>query len=477
MIRFDSERLIPNVSKAIDRRSAICVGSLATFGLGLDQLLRNAQATDSQPFEGFPFGKAKSCIVIYLFGGPSQIDLFDMKPDAPVEFRGEFRPIATSVPGIEICEHLPNLARHAHLFQIVRGMHHEHPRHGWGLYYMLTGQKHSRPDLDAPPTPDDFPGIGALVSHMARDTSPLMPPAVTLPRYNRFLDLPNDYAGERGGRIGQAASPWLVKADAKGNLVPEELRLEVPIAPGRLAERNDLLRGVDRQIAEWGEAGESATFGSLRTIARRLVCSPAVRAAFDTSTESPAVKAAYGDHPFGRGLLLARRLVEAGTRLVQVNWHEDGSDVKSPFWDTHKDNFRTLKNKLLPPFDQAFPALLDDLNARGLLDETLVVVMGEFGRTPRVGRVVMNAATDAAGRDHWPGAYSVLIAGAGTRAGAVYGASDKQAAYVTDRPVSPPDLHATVLASLGIDPRSKIQDVKGIPIRVSNGSPVSGFFG
>jgi hypothetical protein len=477
MIHFGIDPLISEKSRGISRRDALSIGGLSAFGLGLDQLIR---ADSGQPFstrlQGFPVGRARSCIVIFLFGGPSQIDLFDMKPAAPLEFRGEFRPISTSVPGIDICEHLPNLARRAHLFQIVRSMHHEHPRHGWGLYYMLTGQKHSRPDLDAPPTPDDFPGIGALVNHVARDTSPIMPPAVTLPRFNRFLDLPNDYAGERGGRIGQSATPWLVKPDSIGNLVPEELRLEVPIAPGRLSERVDLLKSVDRSISKWSDAGESATFDSLQSIARRLVSSSRVRAAFDMAGEPESIKSAYGNHPFGRGLLLARRLVEAGTRLVQVNWHEDGSDVKSPFWDTHKDNFNSLKNKLLPPFDQAFPALLDDLQARGLLDETLVLVMGEFGRTPRIGRVVMNAATDSAGRDHWPGAYSVLIAGAGTKQGAIYGASDKQAAYVTDRPVSPPDLHATVLAALGIDPGMKVQDSRGIPIRISDGTPVSGFF-
>jgi hypothetical protein len=477
MIRFEQPALLSTLSAGLSRRSLLSVGSLGAFGLGLDGLLAGESQSAPSHLAGFPFGAAKSCIVIFLFGGPSQIDLFDMKPDAPAEFRGEFRPIPTSVPGIDICEHLPNLARRAHLFQIVRSMHHEHPRHGWGLYYMLTGQKHSRPDLDAPPTPEDFPGVGALVTHLSRDSAPAMPPAITLPRFNRFLDLPNDYAGERGGRIGQAATPWLVKSDRQGNLVPEELRLEVPIAPGRLSERADLLRSVDRRLAEWSESGDSNTFGHLQSVARRLVSSPQVRKAFDTASEPEPVRAAYGEHPFGKGLLLARRLVEAGTRLVQVNWHEDGSDVKSPFWDTHKDNFNSLKNKLLPPFDQSFSALLDDLHARGLLDETLVLVMGEFGRTPRVGRVVMNAATDAAGRDHWPGAYSVLVAGAGTKPGAVYGATDRQAAYVTDRPVSPPDLHATLLAALGIDPRLRIRDLKGERILISDGSPVSGIFG
>lgn len=473
MIQLQFPGSSPGQSSQCNRRSILQIGSLSAVGVSLGQLLAQAPS-DFQPLTGFhAFGKAKSCILIFLFGGPSQIDLFDMKPDAPAEFRGDFKPIRTSVPGIDICEHLPQLARRTQLFQIIRSMHHEHPRHGWGLYYMLTGQKHSRPDLDAPPTPEDFPGIGSLVSHFSNTNSPGFPSSITLPRWNRFLDLPDDYAGERGGRLGQAATPWLVKSDANGNLIPEEFQLETPIAPGRIADRAELLNRLERKLAECGEA---ETFSSLQNVARNIVTSPRARRAFQLQDEPPSLRNQYGQHPFGQGLLLARRLVEAGTRLVQVNWHNDGSDVKSPFWDTHKDNFNSLKNKLLPPFDQAFSTLLDDLNTRGLLDETLVVVMGEFGRTPRIGRVVMNAATDASGRDHWPNAYSVLVAGAGTRPGSLYGATDAHAAYVTDKPVSPPDLHATILALLGVDPASQFTDLKGHTLRASAGVPVTGLF-
>ena len=473
MIQLHFPENLIKENHGIARRSILHIGSLAALNLSLSNLNIQANTENTEHLHSFPFGKAKSCILIFLFGGPSQIDLFDMKPQAPPEFRGEFKSIQTSVPGIEICEHLPNLAKRMHLFQIIRSMHHEHPRHGWGLYYMLTGQKHSRPDLDAPPTPDDFPGIGSLVSHFSNANAIGFPPAVTVPRWNRFLDLPSDYAGERGGRMGQAATPWLVKADAQGNLIPEEFQLETPIAPGRIADRAELLRQIDRKIAR---SGEAEAFSSLQTVARNIVTSPKARRAFQLNDEPVALRGRYGQHPFGQGLLLARRLVEAGTRLVQVNWHNDGSDVKSPFWDTHKNNFNSLKNKLLPPFDQAFSTLLDDLHARGLLDETLVVVMGEFGRTPRVGRVVMNAATDASGRDHWPNAYSVLVAGAGTRPGCVYGSTDSHAGYVTDKPVSPPDLHATVLALLGIDPASTFTDLKGHMLRASAGVPLSGLF-
>src|SRR6266852_626437 len=191
------------------RRDMLQLGSLAALGLTLPEVLGQASPVKTTP----SFGRARACLVIYLFGGPSQLDTFDLKPDAPDQFRGEFRPIATNVPGIQICEHLPRLATQANKYCLIRGMHHEHPRHGWGLYYMLTGRRHNRPDLDAPPTPDDFPGIGALVARLKTQRRGL-PSAVTLPRWNRFLDLPNDYAGEKAGFLGRAYDPWLVRAKA-----------------------------------------------------------------------------------------------------------------------------------------------------------------------------------------------------------------------------------------------------------------------
>ncbi|MFO0952570.1 MAG: DUF1501 domain-containing protein [Isosphaeraceae bacterium] len=416
------------------------------------------------------FGRAKACILVYLFGGPSQIDTFDLKPDAPRQFRGEFDPIATSVPGTFICEHLPRLAQRAHRYCLIRGMNHEHPRHGWGLYYMLTGRKHSRPDLDAPPTPDDFPGVGALVSRLSprRDD---VPTAVTLPRWNRFNDLPNDYAGERGGFLGHGFDPWLVRAEAGAKT---DLEIPLEVSAGRLTQREDLLQAVDRRLAAWGETDRD--YDSLHRRAYAMATSPSVRRAFRLEEEPMLLRESYGSHPFGQGLLLARRLVEAGVTLVQVNWHNDGSDVKSPFWDTHKDNFRSLRERLLPPVDIGLSTLFDDMAARGLLDETLVLVMGEFGRTPRIGQVVMNAATDREGRDHWPHAYTVLAAGGGVRGGLVHGASDDRAAYVVDGPVSPPDLHATTLHALGIHPGSAVTDRLGRRYRASNGRPVVELF-
>lgn len=457
----------------VRRRELLRLGGLSALGLSLPSLLADQPAAAAS-LPGF--GRAKSCLLIYLFGGPSQIDLWDMKPTAPERFRGEFRPIETSTPGITICEHLPRLARQSDKYCLLRSMHHEHPRHGWGLYYMFTGRKHNRPDLDAPPTPDDFPGIGALVNRLGKASDEDGPAAITLPRWNRFNDVPNDYAGEKAGFLGPAFDPWLVRASSADGQSFEVPSLELPpeLSFGRLVERRDLLGLLDRRLGALGESGRARE--SLINQAYALLGSPRARRAFALDEEAPSVRDRYGRHPFGQGLLLARRLIEAGTRLVQVNWHDDGSDVKSPFWDTHRDIFPSLEDKLLPPFDEGFAALLDDMDARGLLDETLVLVTGEFGRTPRVGQVIMNAATNSNGRDHWPHAYTVLAAGAGVEGGSVYGATDNRAAFVIDKPVSPPDLHATVLHLLGIDPGSPITDRRGRTQRASLGTPVLGLF-
>lgn len=456
----------------ITRRTMLRIGGLGALGLTQPGLLTQSGATETVDAPGF--GQAKSCILVYLFGGPSQLETFDMKPDAPAHFRGEFQPIRTNVPGINICEHLPKLARQADRYCLIRGMNHEHPRHGWGLYYMLTGRKHVRPDLDAPPTPDDFPGLGALVTKLHSGTRGV-PTAVTLPRWNRFNDLPNDYAGERAGFLGSAFNPWLVVPEKTGfESAAGELQIPSPLPAGRLAERERLFASVDRRIAAWGEAGQ--TFDTLHARAYDLIASQAVRRAFRLGDESEATRERYGAHPFCQGLLLARRLVEAGSKLVQVNWHNDGSDVKSPFWDTHKDNFTSLKSRLLPPLDVGLSALLDDLHGRGRLADTLVVVMGEFGRTPRIGQVIMNDATDSSGRDHWPHAYTVLAAGGGIRGGTIHGATDARAAHVVEGAVSPPDLQATVLHALGIDPRTTITDRRGRIYQASMGAPVTPLF-
>lgn len=466
------------------RRELLRWGGLSTLGLSLPQwaALAGAPAATAPgrsagPRTDAPRATADACILIYLFGGPSQLDTFDLKPEAPAEFRGEFQPIATNVPGIWVCEHFSQLARQFDKLVVVRSMQHQHPRHGYGLYYAFTGQEHPRPDLDAPPDPGDFPSMGALVGHLQGPRGG-MPPAVTLPRWNRFLDLPNEYAGETAGFLGQSFDPWLVRAEPNtAQFQVSGVELPRGLSLARLTARRELLGQLDRWIAQQADPSPLARQqDSLYRQAFELVSSAPARAAFRLEDEPPRQRERYGASPLGQGLLLARRLVQAGVRLVTVNWHDDGSDVKSPFWDTHQDNFNTLKQKLIPPVDQGLSALLADLAERRLLERTLVVVLGEFGRTPRIGRVVMNAATSATGRDHWPHAYSVLLAGGGLKGGLVYGASDERGAYVVDRPASPTDLVATILSALGCDLGGRIYDRSGRPHTVCAGQPLSEIF-
>lgn len=458
---------------SLSRRQLLRVGGLSLAGLGLPDLLRwrqiQAQDRDVQP-------RAKSCIFIYLFGGPSQLETFDLKPHAPADFRGEFQPIATNVSGISISEHLPLLAQQADKYAIIRSMTHEHPRHGWGLYHAFTGKRHSRPDLDAPPTPDDHPGLGAIVNYSVAAKGGL-PAAVTLPRWNKFNDLPDEYAGEKAGFLGKTFDPWLIAADPNApDFGISGIDLPAGLSIGRFAERNSLRQQLETRLDVMQASALAQKHDLLYQQAVALVASRSARGAFELQQEQSSLRELYGRHPIGQGLLLARRLIEAGTTLVTVNWHNDNSDVKSPFWDTHRENFKTLKQNLMPPTDRAIAALLQDLHDRGLLESTMVVVLGEFGRTPRIGRVVMNAATDATGRDHWPHAYSVLIAGGGVRGGQVHGASDGRAAYVLHDPVTPPDLVATVLWGLGIERDTIIQDRLRRPQPLCEGEPVLALF-
>ncbi len=461
----------------VARREILRLGALSAAGLTLPHCWSARQVGAAATTNREPgFGRARSCILIYLFGGPSQIDTFDMKPLAPVEFRGEFQPIATRLPGVIVCEHFCRLAAQYDKLAVLRSMHHEHPRHGYGLYYMFTGHEHPRPDLDAAPAGNDFPSVAALVGR-ARGPRAALPPAVTLPRWNRFLDLPQEYAGETAGFLGKTFDPWLVRAEPNSaEFHTTGVELPAGLTFERLASRRDLWRQLDHRLATAADGELSSEQQALYQQAFALVASPAARAAFRLEAEAPGTRQRYGASPFGQGLLLARRLVEAGVSLVTVNWHDDGSDVKSPFWDTHRDNFVSLREKLIPPVDMGLSALLEDLDQRGLLEETLVVVMGEFGRTPRVGRVVMNTATNATGRDHWPHAYSVLLAGGGVQGGQVLGASDDRAAHVVDLPVGPPDLVATILHALGCDLGERIFDRSHRPHALCDGQPIRRLF-
>jgi uncharacterized protein (DUF1501 family) len=283
-------------------------------------------------------------------------------------------------------------------------------------------------------------------------------------------------AGQFAGFLGGTVDPWLIEADPSDpHFRLDTLQLPPDIGLNRLAERRTLLADLDSTLAWMGETAAGRRGDALSQRAFRIVTSPQARVAFDLTREDERLRGQYGHTPLGQGLLLARRLIEAGVQLVTVNWHNDKSAIESPFWDTHKDNFPTLKERLIPPVDQALPTLLEDLEQRGLLAETLVVVLGEFGRAPKIG-VKVSDTTFSTGRDHWPYAYSVLLAGGGIRGGQVYGKTDRIAGSVVDRPTTPADLTATILTCLGIDHRREIKDNLDRPRRLSEGEPVVGLF-
>jgi Protein of unknown function (DUF1501) len=448
----------------ISRRGALCVGTLGLMGLGLPRLLRARELTQQSGNNGF--GRAKSCILIFLWGGPSQLDTWDMKPEAPEGIRGPFRPIATSVPGISISEHFPLLAQQTHRLSIVRSMSHDDPAHLSTAHRILTGHLAPTPFSDAAgPSPRDWPHLGAIVSKL-RPTPGAIPSAVNMPWTVMHPAAPGGRApGQDAGWLGKAFDPFHVDGDPnEAGFQVQGLGLPEGISASRQCDRRALLERL-AEISDLRGSGARSWDGYEQKALDALASSQA-RQAFQIENEGPKLRDRYGRHIHGQCLLLARRLIEAGVGLVTVNWHNDGQN----FWDTHGDNFNQLKNRLMPPADHGFSALLDDLDARGLLDETLVVWVGEFGRTPRISR-------GNSGREHWPKCYSAVLAGAGVRGGYVYGASDRWAAYPNRDPVSPDDLGATVLHALGIDPGTMVKDAVDRPLRINEGTPVVPVFG
>jgi Protein of unknown function (DUF1501) len=424
---------------------------LGAFGLALPDFLvpRHAAATIKTG--------AKSCIFIFLFGGPSQLDTFDMKPDAPAEYRGEFRSVQTPVAGIRLCEHLPRTARQACHLALVRsltmtglsiGDHHA------DTYYVLTGRKPDRSffveGINRPPRPGDWPSIGSVVAW--RRPQPKLPALVQLPtRSGEVTGYVNP--GQFSGLLGPAHEAVVVRGelDKPRHLSAPAFELPSDVPAERLGGRRDLLKRVDVWRRSVEKTGDHDVH---RRRALELLTSASARRAFDVGKEPAAVRDRYGDDVNGQSFLMARRLVEAGVPFVCVHWlgRRFGAGLS---WDTHSDNFGQLKNVLLPAFDAAFSALLDDLSQRGLLDETLVVVAAEMGRTPRVGDP-RTASKAAPGRDHWIHCQTALFAGGGIRGGQVYGSSDKVAGYPASDPVRPERIAATVYQAMGIPSRELI---------------------
>jgi hypothetical protein len=407
-----------------------------------------------------------SCIQLFMWGGPSQLETFDLKPDAPEAIRGAFRPIATTVPGTHICEHLPRLARLADRYAIVRSMTHTGVNHGTSAYHMLTGRIHISPGTLRHPSPDDHPNVGCAVARFGRRPQSL-PAHVALPSVLHDGD-GGEVPGQGPGLLGQRWAPFLVQGDpTRPDFSVETLTLPGETSQLRLHGRIGLQAALDQAAGRLARLSGATDLASHYEHAFRLLQSPVARQAFDLAAEPVRLRQRYGQHAFGQSCLLARRLVEAGVRLVTVYWNTP-SLADDDSWDTHANSFNRLRGSLLPPFDQAFTALLEDLTSRGLLDETLVLWMGEFGRTPLLNR--------NAGRDHWGFCQSILMAGGGVRGGQVYGRSDRHAAYAAEQPVSPDDLAATVFERLGIPLEQHVHDTKGRPLPLCLGRPVRGLF-
>jgi len=397
--------------------------------------------------------KARSVILIFNAGAPSHLDLWDPKPDAPSDVRGPLQPIATATPGIYISELLPRLARQSSLYSIVRTVHHRHGSHNSGMYWSIVGRPYRIDSTLINPSRSDYPSFGTLIGWLARRDgyTGALPPYVITP-FPHCDSTAYITPGQFGGCLGATYDPFVLQADP--NAADFRVRTLLP-TPQVDAAR---LQGRKNLFDQLGKPG-TGDFASNHRRGFELVQSAEVRRAFDLSSEPSALRERYGRHSWGQSHLLARRLIEAGVRFVST---VNGPSIS---WDTHEDNFKRLKTRLVPPMEQAFSTLLDDLQQRGLLDSTLVVWMGDFGRTPRI-----NAK---AGRDHWPQCYSMVLAGGGIRGGQVIGTSDRQAAYPKDFPVTPADIHATVFQALGYDPHAETYlSPEGRPFPLSEGTPI-----
>ncbi|MFO0953757.1 MAG: DUF1501 domain-containing protein [Isosphaeraceae bacterium] len=479
------------------RRTAVQAGALGLLGLGLNhaRALRAADVTAPATSDARPgFGKATSCIYIFLSGGLAQHESFDLKPDAPDGVRGEFRPAQTAAPGVSISEHLPRLSQRARQWSLVRSLTHPSNDHTAGHYFMLTGRSVISPGFlgDRKARPTDWPSIASVAGASVAPRSDHLPPAVVLPE--RLVHWSGGVIpGAYGGQMGAHRDPWFIEASPYGNPFwrgaypeytfanetkkppksPDDRKYEAPSLTlpqgldfARLNGRLELLGHVDAQRRAMEDAAATGRFDRHREAAVALLADPKVRRAFDVTRAEPAVQERYGRNSFGWSLLMAFRLVEAGVSLVQVNLGNNET------WDTHGDAFPRLKDKLFPPTDRALSALLDDLAATGLLDSTLIVMAGEFGRTPKISTLPDSFA--GPGRDHWGGVQTVFFAGGGVPGGTVVGASDRIGAYPASSPQRPENMAATIYNALGIPATAAWHDELDRPHAVYHGDPIPG---
>jgi hypothetical protein len=448
----------------LSRREMLRLGGLAPLGLSLPALLAAQQAQGANVHGHF--GRAKRCLLLFMWGGPAHQDTFDLKPDAADGVRSEFKPIDTRAPGIQLCEHFQHLAQHTDKLSIIRSVTHSDNNHSTAAHWMLTGHKHRLAAENFNASESDHPHLGSIVSRLKPAASGL-PTFVALPE--RIGTTIGAVApGQFGGMIGKRYDPFPIddKPD-KPDFAISSLKLPAEIDSLRVSARKDLLATIEAARRDLEQSRDVSAMSTYHQQALDLIVSPATRRAFDLRSEPAAVRDRYGHKTFGQGALLARRLLEAGVKLVTVYWHRDMPGVDTT-WDTHGQNFKQLKERLIPQVDQPISTLLTELQERGMLDDTLVVWFSEFGRTPRVNK--------GAGRDHWGACNSVWLAGAGLPGGRHYGTSDAQAAYPATNPVRPSDLAATIFHMLGISPEAIVQDIQGRPFKVADGDVISGLF-
>ena len=445
---------------SISRRRILQAGSLGLMGITLPRLLRAEQ--QSALAEIAP--RADACILIFLDGGPSHLDMWDMKPEAPDGIRGEFKPIESTVPGVMVSEHLPKLARQMHHFALVRSMHHTvNNAHALAVYTSLTGHDRGDGNVAVGAGPDDYPSIGATMS-MLRPPTTMAVSNVSLPFITQEGRGGPPQPGFHAGFVGGRYDPLFVTKDPNAaDFAVPELTLTADVNDARLALRRDLLSHVVERFSRGAERRGAESMDGFQQRAIDLLTSENAQRAFRITEESDTVRESYGRNIYGQSVLLARRLIEAGTRVVSIAWAPDANAT----WDTHGGNFVKLKGELLPQFDAACASLVADLQERGLLDRTLVVALGDFGRTPKING-------NNAGRDHWNYCYSLMLGGGGIRPGIVYGASDKIGAFPAKDPLVPGDIIATIYHLLGVPHDRWVYDQLHRPHRlVSKGDVVS----
>lgn len=469
------------------RRDVLQAGAISLLGLGMNHLtglraLAAPGAVTAPP-------RAKSVIYIFLSGGLAQQESFDLKPDAPMEVRGEFKPIRTRTPGLHICEHLPRLAKLSNKWSLVRSLTHGNSDHSQGHHVMLTGRTDIPLGFDpSKPKKSDHPSIAALATALLPRRKDNLPPAIVLPdklvhRSGRTL------AGQFAGTLGAQHDPWFLEMspyhpehygaypqylfhhergfekDAALQFRAPHLSLPQGLSLDRVMDRVSLRNSLETQSENLTELAGDTAFDSYRQAAVSLLGNKKVHESFSLDKVDPKMLDRYGRHSFGWSLLMARRLLDSGVRMVQVNLGNNET------WDTHQAAWPNLKNYLLPPMDQAVSALIEDLDASGLLDETLIVMGSEFGRTPRISTITKTALP---GRDHWGHVQSVLLAGGGIQGGRVIGSSDKIAGYPASDPQTPENLSATIYEALGLPRELMWHDFTGRPQPVYHGSPIPG---